>query len=125
MWASSPNSKAEIAYLMNTSEINVGIDTSSKQLDIYVRPLDHFFSVDNDRAGIKEAIKQLQQLKPTRVLIESTGRLELDFVCAAHKAGLPIVVCNPGHVRNFAKSSGRIAKRISWMQWILPILARP
>ena len=110
MWASSPNSKAEIAYLMNSSEINVGIDTSSKQLDIYVRPLGQYFSVNNDEVGIKEAVKTLQALKPTRVLIESTGRLELPFVCAAHKAGLPMVVCNPARVRHFAKSNGRLAK---------------
>lgn len=95
---------------MNTNEINVGIDTSSKQLDIYVRPTGQFFSVANDAAGIKEAVKALQPLKPTRVLIESTGRLELEFVCAAHKAGLPIVVCNPSQVRQFAKAAGRIAK---------------
>lgn len=95
---------------MNINEINVGIDTSSKQLDIYVRPSGHFFSVVNDAAGIKDAVKALQPLKPTRVLIESTGRLELDFVCAAHKAGLPLVVCNPSHVRHFAKSAGRLAK---------------
>ncbi|WP_445357315.1 transposase [Microbulbifer sp. ANSA002] len=95
---------------MEPQEINVGIDTSSKQLDIYVRPNSQFFSVTNDKNGIKDAIKQLQPLKPERVLIESTGRLELEFVCAAHKAGLPIVVCNPSQVRNFAKSAGRLAK---------------
>ena len=95
---------------MNTQEINVGIDTSSKQLDIYVRPSGQFFRVNNDTQGIKEAVKRLQTLKPTRVLIESTGRLELDFVCAAHKAGLPIVVCNPSQIRHFAKSAGRLAK---------------
>ncbi len=95
---------------MNNPEINVGIDTSSQQLDIYVRPTGQFFSVDNDPAGIKEAVKQLQSLKPTRVLIESTGRLELEFVCNAHKAGLPVVICNPGQVRHFAKAAGRIAK---------------
>ncbi len=95
---------------MNTQEINVGIDTSTKQLDIYVRPTGQFFSASNDKDGIKDAVKQLQPLKPTRVLIESTGRLELDFVIAAHKAGLPIVICNPGNVRNFAKSAGRMAK---------------
>ena len=95
---------------MNTIEINVGIDTSSKQLDIYVRPTGQFFSVSNDAPGIKDAVKQLQGLKPVRVLIESTGRLELDFVIAAHKAGLPIVVCNPGQVRQFAKAAGRVAK---------------
>ncbi|WP_444884631.1 IS110 family transposase [Microbulbifer sp. PSTR4-B] len=95
---------------MEPQEINVGIDTSSKQLDIYVRPNGQFFSVTNNKEGIKDAIKQLQPLKPQRVLIESTGRLELEFVCAAHKAGLPIVVCNPSQVRNFAKSAGRLAK---------------
>lgn len=95
---------------MNTQEINVGIDTSSKQLDIYVRPTGQFFSVSNDAPGIKDAVKQLQGLKPVRVLIESTGRLELDFVIAAHKAGLPIVVCNPKYVRDFAKAKGRLAK---------------
>ena len=95
---------------MKPNEINVGIDTSSTQLDIYVRPNDEFFSVNNDAEGIKQAIKQLQSYKPSRVLIESTGRLELVFVCAAHKAGLPIVVCNPGAVRHFAKSVGRLAK---------------
>lgn len=110
MWASSPNSKAEIAYLMNKIEINVGIDTSSTQLDIYVRPTDDFFSVPNNKEGVKQAVKKLQAFKPERVLIESTGRLELEFVCAAHKAGLPIVVCNPSQVRQFAKAAGRMAK---------------
>lgn len=110
MRASSPYSKAEIAYLMKTTEINVGIDTSSKQLDIYVRPIGQFFSVSNDPDGVKEALKQLQILKPKRILIESTGRLELTFVCAAHKAGLPLVVCNPGQVRQFANAAGRQAK---------------
>jgi len=95
---------------MNTQEINVGIDTSTKQLDIYVRPFGHFFSVGNDTQGIKDAVKQIQAFKPTRVLIESTGRLELAFVCAAHKANLPLVVCNPSQVRQFAKAAGRIAK---------------
>ncbi|WP_299776417.1 IS110 family transposase [uncultured Pseudoteredinibacter sp.] len=95
---------------MNTQEINVGIDTSSTQLDIYVRPTGQFFSVKNDKEGIKNAVKDIQVLKPSRVLIESTGRLELEFVIAAHKAGLPIVVCNPGQVRQFAKAAGRIAK---------------
>ena len=110
MWASSPYSKAEIAYLMEHNEINVGIDTSSSQLDIYVRPTGQFFSVSNDKEGIKNAINQIRALKPTRILIESTGRLEMDFVCAAHKFDLPIVICNPAQIRNFAKSSGRIAK---------------
>ena len=113
MWASSPNSKAEKSYTMNTqinTEINIGIDTSQSQLDFYIRPLDQRFHVENNDQGVKQAIKRIRKLKPTRVLIEATGRLELLFACAAHKAQLPIVVCNPKQIRHFAKSTGRLAK---------------
>jgi len=52
MRASSPYSKAEKAYLMKT-EINIGIDTSQSQLDIFVRPSGDFFSVENTPQGAK------------------------------------------------------------------------
>jgi len=57
-------------------EINVGIDTSQSQPDIYIRPLDIYFSVSNDDKGVKAAIKKVQAYQPTRVIIEATGRLE-------------------------------------------------
>jgi transposase len=95
---------------MNQPEINIGIDTSQSQLDIGIRPSDEFFSVPNNDIGIKNAIKRIKALKPKRVLIESTGRLEMAFACAAFNAGLPIVVCNALVVHNFAKASGKLAK---------------
>lgn len=98
---------------MNTTinnEINIGIDTSQTQLDVYVRPLGDTFSESNTPEGIKMLVKRLRVYQPKRVLIEATGRLEMAFVCAAHKAGLPLVVCNPGQVRQFAKAAGRVAK---------------
>lgn len=98
---------------MNTqmnNEINIGIDTSSTHLDVFIRPLGHEAQFENNTAGIKEAIKYMKYFKPTRVLIEATGRLEMDFACAAEKAKLPIVICNPMQVRQFAKATGRVAK---------------
>jgi len=95
---------------MNNPEINIGIDTCQSQLDIGIRPSNEFFSVSNDESGIKEAIARIKSLKPNRVLIESTDRLEMAFACAAFNAGLPIVVCNAMMVHNFAKASGRLAK---------------
>ena len=92
------------------TEINIGIDTSQAQLDIFVRPLNVFFSVENTPSGVKDAVKKLCAYNPKRVLIDATGRLEATFVCAAHKAGLPVVVCNAGQARKFASASGRIAK---------------
>ncbi|WP_444898823.1 hypothetical protein ACJJIX_13100 [Microbulbifer sp. VAAC004] len=98
---------------MEPQEISVGIGTSSKKLDIYMRSTGQFFSVNNVKNGIKDAIKKLQPLIPQSVLIESIERRELEFVCAADKAGLPIVVCSPSQIRSFAKSEGRLAKPTS------------
>jgi len=98
---------------MNTqdhNEINIGIDTSQSMLDIHVRPQGVFQAFENNPEGIRSAIRFIKPFKPTRVLIEATGRLEVAFFCAAHKAGLPVCVCNPIQVRNFAKSTGRLAK---------------
>jgi transposase len=94
----------------NSTQTNIGIDTSQDQLDIYVRPLGEFFSHPNSPQGAKEAVKAIRAFKPDRVTIESTGRLEFNFVLAAHRARLPVAVCNPGSARNFAKSIGRTAK---------------
>jgi len=91
---------------MNNHEINVGIDTSKLKLDIGIRPSGEFFSVDNNQHGITNAISRLAKLAPSRVLIESTGRLELPFACAAFKAGLPVVICNA----KAAKAIGQLAK---------------
>ena len=94
----------------NPNEISVGIDTGKHQLDIYVRPLGIAFSVDNSKAGIKTALKQLKAIQPTRIVIEATGRLERAFVDTAQRAGLPVCVANPAHVRKFAQATGRLAK---------------
>ena len=95
---------------MDHPQINVGIDTSQDKLDIGIRPSNEFFCVPNTQDGINDAIKRLQQLAPERVLIESTGRLEIPFAVAAYEAGLPIVICNASHVYNFAKTTGKLAK---------------
>lgn len=98
---------------MNTqdhNEINIGIDTGQAILDIYVRPLGEFQSFENNPEGIRTAIRFIKKFKPTRILIEATGRLEMAFFCAAHKAGLPVCICNPIRVRKFAQSTGRMAK---------------
>lgn len=98
---------------MNTStlqSINIGVDTGKSQLDIYVRPLDIFFSVSNDDKGIQKAIKTIQQYSPQRIVVEATGRLEMPFILACAEAGLPYVIANPIHVKRFAGAIGQRAK---------------
>lgn len=96
--------------MKTTDEINVGIDTGKHQLDIYIRPLGEYFTVENTQQGIKEAIKRIKKYCPTRIIIEATGRLEYPFACAAAKAKLPIVIANSYHVHNFAVATGKLAK---------------
>ena len=94
----------------NQKEITIGVDTGKFQLDIYIRPLDIYFTVTNDDKGIKEAIKKIKPHKPTRIVIEATGRLEHAFIMACSQANLPFVVANPAYVRKFAGAIGRKAK---------------
>ncbi|MFT5558108.1 MAG: transposase [Psychromonas sp.] len=94
----------------NQKEITVGVDTGKFQLDIYIRPIDIYFTVANDEKGIKEAIKKIKPHKPTRVVIEATGRLEHAFIMACSQADLPFTVANPAHVKKFAGAIGRKAK---------------
>ena len=91
-------------------EINVGVDTGKAQLDIFIRPIGEFFTVENNPSGIKDAIKRIKKHKPTRIVIEATGRLEMPFACAAAKAKIPIVVANSYRVHKFASSTGKLAK---------------
>jgi transposase len=98
---------------MNTitkQKINVGVDTGKSQLDIYIRPLDIFFSVENNEIGIKEAIVQLKKYQPERIVVEATGRLEMPFAMACAEAKLPFVIAHPVHIKRFAGAIGRRAK---------------
>lgn len=98
---------------MNTvtnQSINVGVDTGKHQLDIYIRPLDIFFSVSNNDDGIKKAIKKIKSHNPERIVIEATGRLEMAFILDCAKANLPFVIANPINVKRFAGAIGQKAK---------------
>jgi transposase len=90
--------------------INVGVDTGKHQLDIYIRPLDIYFTVSNDDKGIKEAVKTIKKHQPERIVIEATGRLEMPFILACANANLPFTIANPIHVKRFAGAIGQRAK---------------
>ena len=94
---------------MTQTSVFVGIDVSKAQLDIAVRP-EGRFSVANDKPGVTELVERLQAVRPTLVVIEATGGIELPLVSALVVAGLPVVVVNPRQVRDFAKATGQLAK---------------
>jgi len=91
-------------------KINVGVDIGKSQLDIFIRPLNIFFTVTNDKKGIRDAINKIKPHNPQRIIVEATGRLEMPFILACSDVKLPFVVANPLHVKRFAGAIGRRAK---------------
>ena len=88
----------------------VGIDISAERLDLHVLPTEQHQSLVYDNAGVTQLVSFLQQVKPTLIVVEATGKLEISLVAALAAAPLPVVVVNPRQTRDFARSLGRLAK---------------
>jgi transposase len=55
-------------------------------------------------------VERLKGVRPTLVVLEATGGLQIPAVAALAAAGLRTVVVNPRQVRQFAGATGRLAK---------------
>jgi transposase len=95
---------------MNTPLVFVGIDVAKAHLDVAVRPNGEAWRVANDLAGLAELVERLQAQRPTLIVVEATGGLEVPLTAAVATAGLTIAVVNPRQVRDFAKAVGQLAK---------------
>jgi len=103
--------------------IFVGIDVSKEHLDVCVRPSGEQFRVANDEVGIGKVVTKLQELSATLTVMEATGGFEVPAASALAAAGLPLSVVNPRQIRDFAKSSGRLAKTDALDAQVLALFA--
>lgn len=95
---------------MTASAIFVGIDVSKDRLDLALRPTGARWVVAHTERGIRTVCRRLRTPAPALIVLEATGGRELPLTGALAAAGLPVVVVNPRHVRDFAKATGRLAK---------------
>ena len=95
---------------MEQTDTYVGIDIAKDRVDIAVRPTGHSWHTPYDEVQVALLVAQLQDLKPAGVVMEATGGLEVPLAAALAAAKLPVAVVNPRQVRDFAKSTGRLAK---------------
>jgi transposase len=96
---------------MSTSAAQfVGIDVSKSQLDVAVRPRGETWTVAHDEAGLSALVARLRTLAPALIVVEATGGWEVTLVGALAAALLPVAVVNPRQVRDFARSTGTLAK---------------
>ncbi len=88
----------------------VGIDVSKHQLDVAVRPRGETWTAAHDEAGLSALVARLRALAPTLIVLEATGGWEVALAGALVAATLPVAVVNPRQVRDFARSTGTLAK---------------
>ena len=93
-----------------TNEVYVGVDVSKAYLDVFLSNGANASRFTHDPVGVDALARELNQAKPTLVVLEATGGLERTFVAQLLAEGLPVAVVNPRQVRDFAKSTGQLAK---------------
>lgn len=92
----------------------VGIDLSKDHLEVSVaddegEPARRFQLPNTDR-GRTRLIRRLSKLDPVLLVCEATGGLEVALMMALEPTELTLRVMNPRQIRDFAKSTGRLAK---------------
>jgi transposase len=88
----------------------IGIDVARDSLEVAVRPTGEHWSVGNHTVGMADLLVRVSALRPTLIVLEATGGLELPVLGVVGSAGLPVVAVNPRQVRDFAKATGKLAK---------------
>ena len=95
---------------MAQEETFVGIDVGKDNLDVFVLPSDEHFIRKNNQEGMDQLVARLVEIRPSLVVMEPTGGLEMPLAGALVAAGLEVSVINPGRPRNFARAAGILAK---------------
>jgi len=91
-------------------QVFIGIDVAKDRLDVHVRPSGEAFAVTRDGEGLSALCERLVVLGPELVVLEATGGFEMMVAAALAAARLPLAVVNPRQIRDFARSTGRLAK---------------
>ena len=94
-------------------EVYVGIDVSKGHLDVAMRGSAQAMPAErytNDEPGIRQLATKLIEVAPDGVVLEATGGYERAAVRCLMEVGVPVSVVNPRFVRDFARSTGKLAK---------------
>ena len=88
----------------------IGIDVSKDSLDIATYYGKKEWHLTNDDTGTAELVAILGNIKPSLVVMESTGGYETSAAYALDRSGVPCAVVNPRETRDFARATKKLAK---------------
>jgi len=108
---------------MEVSDVFAGVDVSKARLDGAISGSDETWQVANTSDGIAQLVERLREVAPALVVMEATGGFEVPAAAALAAAEIPVVIANPRQVRDFAKSTGQLAKTDAIDAHILALFA--
>ena len=108
---------------MQSAPVFAGIDVSKARLDVAVTGSDDTWSVSNTSDGIVQLVERLREVGLELVVMEATGGFEVPAAAALAAAEIPVVISNPRQVREFARSTGQLAKTDAIDAHILALFA--
>lgn len=88
----------------------IGIDICKDWMDVHIHPHGTELRLGNDRAGHRELIGALCELRVGLIVMEATGKWHRGAHKALHGAGLAVAVINPYRSRKLADVFGQLAK---------------
>jgi transposase len=88
----------------------VGIDIAKHHFDLHLLPEGKAAHYPNNAQGIADCCRFLAQAKPEAIVLEATGGYEQALTIELQTMGLPAIVVNPRRVRDYARSTGQLAK---------------
>lgn len=88
----------------------VGIDISKEKFDYFIRPSADAGSFSYAPSDVAAFLALLSSFDVALVVMEATGGYEKQLAARLSAAGLRVSIMNPRQIRDFAKSTGQLAK---------------
>jgi transposase len=92
------------------SVVNVGVDVGKWKLDVCIYEKEIHFQDDNTPDGIRRILKRLAHYRVERLVMEATGRYQLELAAAAYEKGVPVCIVKPLSIRRYAGAIEQLAK---------------
>jgi transposase len=88
----------------------VGIDIAKDSMEVTVHEGKEHWAYTNDEKGLAKLLVKMKRLCPSLIVLEATGGYETTVAAELQSKGFPVAVVNPRHIRDFARSTGTLAK---------------
>ena len=91
-------------------DIFVGIDIAKETMEVTIHEGKEHWTYANDEKGLSKLLMKMKRLSPCLIVFEATGGYEMIVAAGLQSRGFPVAVVNPRHIRDFARSTGILAK---------------